>query len=220
MTLGEAFMKLIGMLVPFAIGLIVAAAYIAAIHSGRTQRSAAPRVLQEDVASTRPLSLRSPPSPLADPQASPTRKDSASSVREAAEPRGALREPPAGAAERARIETLKRRMAENLYRRAGGFFAGRFAARGLAPADAKAIIRSYFGDIAECVFEAAQQEAEAHSITRDEFLAKLEQDLTTAKADSSRYRLSSVAGLDSDVIEARAEPCVLDASQEAGIPFR
>jgi hypothetical protein len=111
-------------------------------------------------------------------------------------------------------------MAENLYRRAGGLFAARFASRGLAPADAKAIIRSYFDDIAECVFEAAQTEADARSIELDDFLADVDRALRNTKADSPLDRLPRLAGLNRQAIEARAEPCVLDASQEAGIPFR
>jgi hypothetical protein len=96
--------------------------------------------------------------------------------------------------------------------------AGRFASRGLAPDDAKAIIRTYMEAMAGCLFDAARKEAEARSMDLDDFLADLEADF--ASADTERPgRLRPLGGLDRKAVERRAEPCVLDASQEAGIPF-
>jgi hypothetical protein len=204
------------MVVPFAIGLILAAAYLLMTREGTAERSVAPRRARSAEVVRLAASL--------EPQTLPTREgagvdttESAQRTKSAQRPR--LSHEPIGAAEAARIAAVKLRMAENLYRRAGGLFAARIASHGLAPADAKAIIHSYFDQIAECVFEAARTEAEARSIELDDFLAALEQGLTAAESRFPRGRLPQVAELDRNVTEKRAEPCVLDASQEAGIPF-
>jgi hypothetical protein len=207
----EALMKLIGMVVPFAIGLVLVAVYLQVTRHGTMERFVAPPAARSA------KSIRFPASP--ESRALPTREGAQVDTREPERRPGVSRELQA-TAEEARIAAVKSRMAENLYHRAGGLFAARIASRGVAPADAKAIIRTYFDEITQCVFDAARTEAAARSIELDDFLAALEHGLTDAKAASPLGRLPPLAGLDRNVIEKRAEPCVLDASQEAGIPFR
>lgn len=219
-------MKLVATMIFFAIGVVAAGLYVLMSRPDAAWHDAARPLAspQRPIAEVPRVLVATPSAPTAAPgqDESPLNTSAVEAV--AASPveaverlsnPGAL---PSDSGEEERIAAVKRRMAENLYRRGGRMLAGRFASRGLAPDDAKAIMRTYMEAMAGCLFDAARQEAQARSIDLDDFLADLEADLT--RADSDRPGpLRPLAGLDRQAVERRAEPCVLDASQEAGIPF-
>jgi len=135
----------------------------------------------------------------------------ASAGQPAAEDAGEPKPPPTDSTDDL-VADIKRRMAESVRAQAGGELKERLVASGLSPTDSDEIVRRLSVDLAECSFAAARLEAEEQSLTFDEFLYRLEG--TLQEAD-----INLADRLDTSKIRQRAFPCILNASQRAGIPL-
>jgi hypothetical protein len=175
------------------LGGFVAAALLAAFWLQRDdgESHAQRAAIEADVAPT-PAVVESP---------------NAAATMQAAAPAPALAAPTGRATE----AELRVRAAEESYARFGEVFVDHLVARGLARGDGELVVRRFFDDNQQCLFDALRAEADAQAVVYDMVLDAVETDLY----DTDGPLIGAV--LDMRAVEARVTPCALTAAQQAGI---
>ena len=103
------------------------------------------------------------------------------------------------------------RLDEESYAKGGGVFVDHLVKRGLALPDAERIVRESISESTACLRDALRLEAEVQGVEYDAVLNAIESTLE----DADGPFLWTV--IDLTAVQARAEPCVLTATQRAGI---
>lgn len=111
------------------------------------------------------------------------------------------------------VAALREALAGRLYSASGAKLVEDLVAGGLAPSDAEAIVRKALDDYASCYIDALEEQAVEEGVSVDDVLYALQ--ATLAEADGPLI----AALIDPQAVQARAMPCALAASQEAGLPF-
>lgn len=120
---------------------------------------------------------------------------------------------PAEDAERKRLADVQRQMAEKMYAGAGNQLVGALSAKGLARADGEIIVRRALDGYSSCMLDAFRSVAQERSQSFVVILDAVEATLS----DSDGPVIDAV--VDVRAASEKALPCMLNVSQQAGIPL-